>query len=418
MSSTTLDLACAVPRAEPAPSVSVRSWAGINAANFFLAEVTGIAIPFVADYLKGLAWRPLAVNLALAAAGLGVFLVQTPAGIVTDRARRALLAGASLVLGLCYGLLPLAPATPARVGGLLFLAGGAHAFFAPVLGALVLGLAGHARLGRMMGVNQGFNHAGNLAAALTALGLVAAFVLNGVFFAILAVSALAAGSVFLIRADELNETRAAGMTGGTPVPPVGPASRRSAVRDLFRDRRVMILFAATALFHLANAPVMPLVAQDVKDLGGSDPQVALVVLVAQAVMVPVALLAGRLVDRWGRTPVFAIGFVALPVRIALYAFARTPEALVTLQVLDGIGAGIYSVALVAVCADLTRGKGRFNALSGLIATALAAGGVVGPVGTGVLAQALGYPAAFGTVAAVATVAAGLFVGFMPETKPA
>jgi MFS family permease len=415
MSSTTLDLVCAIPRAEPAPSVSVRSWAGINAANFFLAEVTGVAMPFVADYLKGLVWQPLAVNLALAAAGLGVFLAQTPAGVVTDRvrARRALLAGASLVLGLCYGLLPLAPATPARVGGLLFLAGGANAFFAPVLGALALGLAGHAGLGRMMGVNQGFNHAGNLAAALTALGLVAAFGLNGVFFAILAVSVLAAGSVFLIRADELD-----GTAGGTPVPPVGPASRRSAGRDLFRDRRVVILFAATALFHLANAPVMPLVAQDVKDLGGSHAQVALVVLVAQAVMVPVALLVGRLVDRWGCKPVFAVGFVALPVRIALYAFARTPEALVALQVLDGIGAGIYGVAVVTVCADLTRGKGRFNALNGLIATALAVGGVVGPVGTGVLVQYLGYAATFGTFATVAAVAAVLFVGFMPETKPA
>jgi hypothetical protein len=44
--------------------------------------------------------------------------------------------------------------------------------------------------------------------------------------------------------------------------------------------------------------------------------------------------------------------------------------------------------------------------------------VIGPVGTGVLVQALGYPAAFGTFAAVAAAAAGLFVGFMPETKPA
>ncbi len=40
-------------------------------------------------------------------------------------------------------------------------------------------------------------------------------------------------------------------------------------------------------------------------------------LVAQAVMIPVALLAGRLCETWGRKPVFAVGFIALPVRIAL-----------------------------------------------------------------------------------------------------
>ena len=55
-----------------------------------------------------------------------------------------------------------------------------------------------------------------------------------------------------------------------------------------------------------------------------------------------------------------------------------------LQTLDGIGAGIYGVVIVAMCADLTRGKGGFNTLSGMIATALAVGGVAGPLGAGFL----------------------------------
>ena len=118
-------------------------------------------------------------------------------------------------------------------------------------------------------------------------------------------------------------------------------------------------------------------------------------------MVPVALLAGWLVDSWGRKPVFAIAFLVLPVRIALYAVAGRPETLIALQTLDGIGAGIYGVVVVAICADLTRGKGGFNALSGVIATALAVGGVLGPLGTGALTQHLGYGAAFGVFAAIA-----------------
>ena len=183
-----------------------------------------------------------------------------------------------------------------------------------------------------------------------------------------------------------------------------------------RDRRILILFIATALFHLANAPVMPLVAQDVVQLGGSSRQVALVVLVAQAVMIPVALLTGWLIERWGRKPVFAIGFIVLPIRIALYAFARSPETLIWIQTLDGVGAGIYGVVIVATCADLTRGKGGFNALSGVIATALSIGGVLGPVCTGALTQYLGYSAAFLTFAAIAAAGAVLFVGFMPETR--
>ena len=52
---------------------------------------------------------------------------------------------------------------------------------------------------------------------------------------------------------------------------------------------------------------------------------AAVVLVAQLVMVPVALFTGLLCDRWGRKWVFAIGFIVLPLRIFLYSLARSPE---------------------------------------------------------------------------------------------
>ncbi len=188
--------------------------------------------------------------------------------------------------------------------------------------------------------------------------------------------------------------------------------------ELLRDRRVAIVFAATALFHFANAPVMPLVGLYVAKLGGTDRQVAAVVLVAQTVMIPVALASGFLCDRWGRKPVFAIGFLVLPLRIFLYSLTTNPWMLVALQALDGIGAGIYGVAIVAMCADLTRGRGRFNALQGLIATALSLGGVIGPLSAGFLVQHLGFAIAFDAFAAIAAIAALLFIGWMPETRPA
>jgi MFS family permease len=68
-------------------------------------------------------------------------------------------------------------------------------------------------------------------------------------------------------------------------------------------------------------------------------QVSLVVLAAQTVMILVALLAGWLVDRWGRKPILAIGFIVLPIRIALYALASSPWMLIAIQTLDGVGGG-------------------------------------------------------------------------------
>ncbi|MDB5311196.1 MAG: drug efflux system protein MdtG [Gemmataceae bacterium] len=391
----------------PAPPAPTRDRVGLNAANFFLAELTGVVIPFLAKMLADRGWRDDAIQYAAAACGLGVFLAQTPAGVLTDRVRdrRALLAGASLVVGAAFGLLPLVPADGRVIDPLVFAGGVGQAFFVPLLGALALGLAGHAGLHKVMGENQGWNHAGNIAAAVTAMAVAARLGLPAVFYTVAVVSAFAAASVFLIRPDDLKEE-----PGVTVV--AGPG-----LRGLFRARPVVVLVAAVALFHLANAPVMPLVGQYIARLGGTDTQVAAVVLVAQAVMIPVAVLAGRLCHRWGRKPVFAVGFIALPIRILLYSFTGDPWVLVALQVFDGIGAGIYGVVVAVVCADLTRETGGFNALQGVLATALAVGGVLGPLLAGPLVQSLGFAAAFRAFALVAAVAAGVFLLLMPETRP-
>jgi MFS family permease len=135
-------------------------------------------------------------------------------------------------------------------------------------------------------------------------------------------------------------------------------------------------------------------------------------------MVPVSLLAGWGCERWGRKAVFAAGFVVLPVRIFLYSLTNDPWVLVAIQTLDGVGAGVYGVVIVAMCADLTRGKGGFNALQGLIANAQAVGAVVGPLGAGWLADQMGYRVFFWAFAGIAAVGAVLFLCCMPETRAA
>jgi len=262
-------------------------------------------------------------------------------------------------------------------------------------------------------MNQGFNHLGNIGAALLAMLLVQYTGINGIFFSAAVVCVLAVVSVALIRPGELDEERAgirSRKTGGLP--------GWRELGTLLSDRSVLILLVSASLFHLANAPVMPLVAQHVKALNGSDALMAAVVLVAQLVMVPVSLLTGRVGQHWGNKTALAIGFIALPVRIFLYTLAETPEMLVVLQALDGIGAGVFGVAAVALCADLTRARGGFNSLGGLLATAVGMGGVVGPVIAGVVVQQFGFGAAYLTFAAVALVAAVVFVRGMPDPRKA
>lgn len=195
-------------------------------------------------------------------------------------------------------------------------------------------------------------------------------------------------------------------------------AREVRISELLRDRTVLVLLASTALFHLANAPILPMVGLYLKSLHGTDKQVAATVLTAQMVMIPVAWITGWLCDFCGRKPTLAIAFLVLPLRILLYSFTHSPRALVALQCFDGIGAGIYGVAIVAICADVTKGKGRFNTLMGLIATALSLGGVLGPLIGGNIVQHFGFASAFRAFAALAAVGAAAFLFLMPETRPA
>jgi MFS family permease len=331
---------------------------------------------------------------------------------LTDRwaSRRFVFGAVSVLTSLCFAVIPSMAQKSASVDSLLFLSGTLQSFYAPLLAALALGLAGHKLLNRTMGTNQGWNHTGNIAAAVVAMGLVSKLGLCSIFYSAGLCSLFAALSVLLIREGDLDEHVATGLTHSE--------SRETRWRDLLRDRNVLFVFLSIFAFHLANAPILPVVALYVKRLGGSDSLMTATVLTAQIVMVPVALAAGRFCDSWGRRPVMAIAFVVLPLRILSYTFVSRPSSVVWLQGLDGIGAGIYGVAVVAIAADLTRGKGHFNTLNGLFATAVAIGGVVGPLVSGLLIQSLGFLVTFQSFAALAAAGAVLFLVTVPETKPA
>jgi hypothetical protein len=61
----------------------------------------------------------------------------------------------------------------------------------------------------------------------------------------------------------------------------------------------------------------------------------------------------------------------LPLRGALYTLSDNPFWLVAVQLLDGVGAGIFGAVFPVIVADLMRGTGRFNVAQGAIMTAQA-----------------------------------------------
>lgn len=91
-------------------------------------------------------------------------------------------------------------------------------------------------------------------------------------------------------------------------------------------------------------------------------------------------------------------------------------ALVAIQILDGVAAGIFGVVSVLVIADLTQGSGRFNITLGAISTAVGIGAALSQTIAGTIVHHFSFNAGFLFLAAIAALAFGILYFFMPETR--
>src|SRR4051794_34300428 len=170
-------------------------------------------------------------------------------------------------------------------------------------------------------------------------------------------------------------------------------------------------------FSFANAAMLPLLGEKLaEDNKGTETLfMAACIITAQIVMVPMAMLVGRKADAWGRKPIFLAGFAVLPIRGVLYTLTQDPYALVSIQILDGIGAGIFGALFFIVIADLTKGTGRYNLAQGAASACWGLGAALSNSVAGFIVDAAGYSAAFLFLGAAALAAFLLLWIAMPET---
>ena len=139
------------------------------------------------------------------------------------------------------------------------------------------------------------------------------------------------------------------------------------------------------------------------------------IVAAQAIMLPIALLVGRKADTWGRKPLFLAGFAILPIRAVLYTLTDDSFWLIGVQLLDGVGAGIFGALTPLVIADIMRGTGRYNLAQGAVATVQGIGASLSGLVAGEIVDRFGYGPAFLGASAAATMALAVFALGMPET---
>ena len=393
---------------------NARSLRALDWMNFFVANVqTGFG-PFIASYLASHKWTQGEIGMALSVGTISAMVSQVPAGAAVDamRNKKGAAAWAIVAIILSAVLLASSPTVLPVIAAEVF-HGFASCMLVPAMAAISFALVGRQNLGDRLGRNARWASIGSAIAA----GLMGLF---GEYFSSRAVFWLTAALAMpaLIALSMVQNT-------GTldPVPQAKPEpdadEKRESLRELLRDKRMLIFAACIVLFHLSNAAMLNLAAGEVTAGMGDNVQlvIAACIIVPQAIVAMTSPSVGRKAQAWGRRPLLLVGFGALAIRGVMFATVHDPYLLVVVQVLDGITAAVFSVMIPLIVADVAFGSGHFNLAQGVVGTATGIGASLSTVLAGFASDVFGSSVAFLGLAAVAAVGLVVIWLAMPETRP-
>jgi MFS family permease len=392
---------------------SPRVRGALEALNFFMADFQAGIGPFLGIFLLAHGWQSGLIGTVMAVGGVAGVIMTTPSGALIDSTthKRAyvivpgiftIVASVILLYSQTFWVVAVSQVATAIAG----------AAIVPAVTGITLGIAHQKGFNRQNGRNQAFNHAGNMiGAALSGylgwkFGFVAVFVLAAVF------GIFSIATILMIPPSAIDHHVARGAGDGD--------KSVSAWQVLVECKPLLVLAAALGLFHLGNAAMLPLYGLAVVSGQQSNGTgfVAMTIVVAQAVMIVASIVAMRMAEKEGYWLVLLISFIALPMRGVIAAGLIAPWGVFPVQALDGIGAGLQSVAVPGLVARILNGTGRVNIGQGAVMTVQGLGAAISPAIGGWLAQIVGYPVAFVTLGCFALGSIAIWLGFSPLLKPA
>ena len=384
--------------------------------NFFMADMQAGIGPVLGVFLLAHGWQSGLIGTVMTVGGVAGMLMTTPAGALIDATRRKKLyviipgictvtASGMILLSQSFWLVTVSQVATAIAG----------AAIGPAVAGITLGIVRQAGFNRQNGHNQALNHAGNMTGAgLSGLlgwqfGFTAVLLLAALF------GVLSIVSVLMIPSEAIDDDEARGLH-----PSKEDNGKVGGLTVLLECKPLLILAAALALFHLGNGAMLPLYGLAVVASKQGNPAgfVAVTIVVAQGTMILVSLIAMGLADKQGYWLVLLISFIALPIRGLIAAHVMNRWGVYPVQILDGVGAGLQSVAVPGLVARILDGTGRVNIGQGAVMTVQGLGASLSPAIGGWIAQEIGYSAMFLILGSFALGSIALWLGFASVLKPA
>ena len=380
-----------------------RSLRALDGLNFMLSELCVGLGPFLSSYLLAVHhWSQGEIGIAMSAAGISTIVLQAPAGYLIDRSQNKirLLTLSVLTMGLATVCVSISTSfTVVILAQVLF--GAAGSLLGPTINAVSLGLVGPDGFSKRVGRNSALEHVGTVGWTLISGGIAQYYSPQGIYWVSIMVCLLTA--FWVVRSIHNNEIDNSWARAAPQQQPADQKVHMATFFELVNDRKVLLLGLTFCLFHFANAPMLSLVGQYLSQI---DPESwalyqSWCMVLAQMVMVPVAVVSGKWAPRLGGRSLMLFACSVLPIRGVLYTISVNPKFILAVEALDGLAIGIYGVVGILMMRTLSQGTGRFNALVGLMTTAISLGAASANAVSGYIAERFGFNASMFLLSAAA-----------------
>jgi MFS family permease len=281
--------------------------------------------------------------------------------------------------------------------------------------AMLATFAARESRGRIFGFHRAMDHAGAIVGPLvaTAILFVAPEQYRLVFALTVIPGAIAVALLFRVP-EERQESRGANLSESRGANPSGLPGKRGALA-LHDSTPFWSFLAVLLIFSLGNSADAFLLLR-LSDALGSATFVPLIWSALHVVKSSLSTWGGGLSDRVGRKRVIVIGWTIYAVVYVGFAASTTATTLIAWFLAYGVFFALTEGAEKALVADLTPAHRQGTAF-GFYNAALGVGALGASVMFGFLYDRFGAPAAFGTGAALAGVAA-LLLALVPTRTPA
>lgn len=154
-----------------------------------------------------------------------------------------------------------------------------------------------------------------------------------------------------------------------------------------------------------------------RELEATNDQLQWTVAAYQVTFAGLLLVAGALVDRWGKSRTFLVGTVSFGVFSLMAGLAGTIHLLIAARTLMGVGAALLAPSTLALISSLFANPRERTIAFAVWSGANGAGGAVGPLLSGVLLERFGWGSIFLINVPIAVVVLVVGAVVLPRASP-